>query len=235
MPIGRLRKRLAEVRGGQAILMLLVSAVVFLGLSFAIHQPGVEELDLRFTHWVQGFHNRAATAVMAAFSFLGNTLTLIVQAALVLVWLTRRGMPMAGWLSVISLLGLLLNVLLKEIVGRPRPDGSLVSVLLPTVGLSFPSGHAMAAMMFYGFLAVLAWMHVRDKRLRWKATFALIAVAFLVSFSRIYVGAHWLSDVVGGWTAGLFCLLLLVEAYKHWGAGELSLRTAIEDAKDGPA
>src|SRR5437762_635231 len=85
-----------------------------------------------------------------------------------------------------------------SVVGRPRPSHDLVDVLLPALGLSFPSGHAMAAVMFYGFFALMAWVHhpQRKRRLFFVTAFVLIAVC--ISLSRIYVGAHWLSDVLGG-------------------------------------
>jgi len=213
---------MVEARGTQAIVALLVAAITFLGISIAIHRPGVESLDLRVTRALQTLTDPVLTIVMWVFTFMGNTATLVALALGTAGWLYARKRPLAAFLTVVTLIGLPLNMILKEAVGRPRPDKSLVNVVTPTIGLSFPSGHAMASTMFYGFLAVLAWMHLRGSRGRRRAVGILALTAVMVSVSRIYLGAHWLSDVVGGWTAGLFCLVILVEIYKHWGKKELA-------------
>ncbi len=215
-------KRLVYLRSKQAILLLAVSAGIFLAISVSIHRPGVGKLDVGFTRTLQQYDHPVLFATMEFFTFIGNTLTLVILAALAAGWLFFLKRYLAAWLAMASLLGLPLNMLLKEIVGRPRPDANLVSVLAKTIGLSFPSGHAMGSMMFFGFLAVLAWMHLPKRFYRIPIAVILVVIAALVSVSRIYLGAHWLSDVVGAWTAGSFFLLILVEIYKHWGKRELT-------------
>jgi undecaprenyl-diphosphatase len=204
------------LRGKQAIGFMALFAGLFLALSFAIHQPGMEAFDLRFTKSVQQARSPIMDVIATAFTTLGNSPVLVALGVLVAAWMVKVRRPRAAILVAVSLLGLPLNMLLKEIVERPRPDRSVVEVLLPTFGLSFPSGHAMASTMFYGFLAFMAWVHIPNQANRVRIAVALGLTAVLVSLSRIYVGAHWLSDVVGGWTAGLFCLVLLAEVYKHW-------------------
>jgi undecaprenyl-diphosphatase len=203
-----------DLRSRQAAGLLTVMAASFLVLSLGIHQPGVERVDLTVTRAFQSLRVPLVEWLMIGFSFLGNSATLSVVGLGSAAWMLRRGHRLAALLTALTLFGLPLNMIVKEIVGRPRPDGSLVSVVMPTIGLSFPSGHAMASTMLYGFLAALAWMHVRSPSRRMRAAFGFAATALMISLSRVYLGAHWISDVVGGWTAGLFCLLILVEVYR---------------------
>lgn len=206
-------------RSRRAAGLLLVLALILFALSFAIRMPVVDQLDLRVTRGIQSYRSPAADTIAESLTFCGNATTLIVLTALVAAFLlfARRGKIAVMVLA--TLIGLPLDWIVKEIVGRPRPSRSLVEVLLPTVGLSFPSGHAMASVTFYGFLAFLAWVHLPADRGRVAATVALAVLPVLISLSRIYVGAHWLSDILGGWCGGLFCLVALAEIYRGKGSG----------------
>lgn len=75
----------------------------------------------------------------------------------------------------------------------------------------------MASTILYGLLAVLSWMHVHSPSRRLIATIGFGTTAILISVSRVYLGAHWFSDIVGGWAAGLVVLVLFVEGYRLFG------------------
>ena len=91
--------------------------------------------------------------------------------------------------------------MLKQIVQRPRPDGFR---LIAESGYSFPSGHSMVSMAFFGLLAWMVWTYEKDRTMRliWCALFSLVIV--MVGVSRIYLGVHYASDVLAG-----FCVSLL--------------------------
>jgi membrane-associated phospholipid phosphatase len=213
--------RLARLRENKALPFLAGAAVVFLALSIAVHSPGLLSVDRAITLTIQRSGNDAVTRVASAFTFLGNTTTLIIIGAFTVATFTLFRKPWAALLTAATLLSLPLNILLKGFVGRPRPTGDLVDVLLPAVGLSFPSGHAMASVAFFGFLALMAWVHLPRRKRRTFFVTAFLLIAVCISLSRIYVGAHWFSDVLGGWTAGSFFLLLLAEIYKVAANAEL--------------
>jgi undecaprenyl-diphosphatase len=98
----------------------------------------------------------------------------------------------------------LLNLALKETFRRSRP--SLFEEIATLHSYSFPSGHAMASAAAYGAVAVLV---ARDCPSRAPVAFAAAAVlALLIGASRIYLGVHWMTDVLAGWAAGLFVLLI---------------------------
>lgn len=102
------------------------------------------------------------------------------------------------WILVL-LVGELLNVELKNYIGRARPPYHEAA---HAFGYSFPSGHSMGAFIAYGMLAYLLTLAIPPRRIRQAVMFVLASIVLLVGFSRIYLGAHWLSDVLGGFAAG---------------------------------
>ena len=109
----------------------------------------------------------------------------------------KRRMALFVCGSVLS--GLLLSTLLKDSFQRPRPD--IVPHAAPVVTTSFPSGHSMLSAVTYLTLGALIARAQRRRRL--KAFFLLVAaLSFLVGLSRVYLGVHWPTDVLAGWTAG---------------------------------
>lgn len=223
-PLPRLLGHLGRIREARAIHFLALLSGIFLALSLLTHTPYLTRVDTAITHTIQARRSALLDQVAEGLTALANGKVLLLLGVCGVAFFLRLRRPWAALHCAAALLGLPINLLLKQIVGRPRPDEGIVAVLLPVVGLSFPSGHAMTAVMFYGFWALMAWIHLpRQSARRW-GTLGFAALALGISLSRIYVGAHWFSDVVGGWTAGLFFLLILAETYKLVGSGELGPR-----------
>ena len=109
-----------------------------------------------------------------------------------------------------SAVGRAFNPIVKEIVGRPRPADDLVSVIDVQSSPSFPSGHADSVVLLYGMLLYLVTVLVRRPVPRLAGQIACLAVIVLVGMERVYVGAHWPSDVLGGYyLAGLTVAVLI--------------------------
>ena len=98
-----------------------------------------------------------------------------------------------------------LNQLLKYIIQRPRPDGYR---LIAESGYSFPSGHSMVSMAFYGLLIYLIWKMVKNKKIKYISCTILGLMIPMIGFSRIYLGVHYASDVLGGFAIAIAYLLL---------------------------
>ena len=215
---------LAALRENRALHFLLLLLVVFFVLTLAVlHVPALSTLDRQISRAFQRVSRADPFVALARLlTHLGDMRTLAILGAFAVAFFLWRARPWAALLCAVTLVGHPLNLLLKMPVGRARPTAGIVAILLPATGSSFPSGHAMASVMFFGFLALMAWVHLRRRKTRLILALVFAACPVLIGLSRVYVGGHWFSDVIGGWTAGLFFLLLIAEVYKSVGARELS-------------
>jgi membrane-associated phospholipid phosphatase len=121
--------------------------------------------------------------------------------------LLRRWLHVVTWLAALAG-GAVLNQLLKALFSRSRP--SFVDPSLPVSGYSFPSGHAMLSLVVYGVLAYFVVLDLRTWRARIAVVFGTTLLVLLVGFSRMYLGAHYFSDVVAGYAAGGVWLSALI-------------------------
>jgi len=120
----------------------------------------------------------------------------------------RCTMLVLAWILVM-VLGEMLNMALKEYVRRARPPYHEAA---HTSGYSFPSGHSMAAFIAYGMLAYILIRLIPHRRSRRVLAAVLAGLVLLIGFSRIFLGAHWMSDVLGGFAAGACWLGLCITA-----------------------
>lgn len=167
--------------------------------------------DVSFARWLAEHRTPSGVDLFRVVTFLGSPATVLVLAAFVAIVLFRRRRVAETALLVLVLGGTeLVNVLLKLAFHRPRPQVAFVH--LDTY--SFPSGHAMISTATAIVFAALAWRAGR----RAAITTATAAAIAAVGFSRLYLGAHYLSDVLAGIAGGLTCAALALAAY--WAFGE---------------
>ena len=151
-----------------------------------------------------GWMDAAALAV----TVLGGWIAAMVMMAGLLLFLLVMGRRIDALVVLLSGGPLLCGLLLKELVGRARPDLWLTGP--EPIGLSFPSGHATFAIIFGGILIVLAEEAVSPAPARRAIQLFLILLILAIGASRVYLGVHWPSDVVGGYLFGGAALLGLV-------------------------
>ena len=101
----------------------------------------------------------------------------------------------------------ILNQLLKRILQRPRPTEFRI---IEETGYSFPSGHSMISMAFYGYLIYLIYKYVKNKYIKWTAIVLLSILICCIGISRIYLGVHYTSDVLGGFLISLSYLVIYI-------------------------
>ncbi|MEU1071477.1 MULTISPECIES: phosphatase PAP2 family protein [unclassified Streptomyces] len=137
-------------------------------------------------------------------------------AAVVVAVFVRGGRRMALWAAATSALGTLVQQTMKAALGRERPRWP--DPVDSASYAAFPSGHALTVTVTFGLLLWLAAARGARPAVR-RAVAAAGAVSVLgVGFTRVYLGVHWLSDVVGGWLIGAALVCLSVAAYGRWGA-----------------
>lgn len=188
------------IRDNARFVVIAVCSAVFVMILEDVLELESMRLD-RAAYWLIVEHLRRPwlTPIMESFSALATPLTLLVLLLAVAAFAPGRR---PGWCCAVNLgLVVLINQALKFIIQRPRPDGfRLASVS----GFSFPSGHSMVAMAFFGLLAWFVWKYEKDRRQRTLLLAAFGVVIVMVGVSRIYLGVHYASDVVAG-----FCLSLI--------------------------
>ncbi len=119
-----------------------------------------------------------------------------------------------GSLVLVAGLSSLLDFLLKLAVNRPRPTVALIQVFSNENGSGFPSGHTLFATVVLGFLAYLLIVHVRNRSVRMLSYTGLPVLIILTGASRVYLGVHWPSDVLGGYLIGALLLIVLIRVYR---------------------
>lgn len=208
-------------------LILLVVSVIFLALLEDVLEGDMMRLDVMAHRIVvEGMRADWLTPIMETISELATPVVLVAMLLVVAAFAPGRRPGRCAALNLV--LVTLLNLLLKQVVQRPRPDGFR---LVAEMGYSFPSGHSMVAMGFYGLLLWMVWHYERDSAKRWPCCvgFALLIVA--VGFSRIYLGVHYASDVLAGFCVSIAWLVF----YTRVVAPLLMPEDAEPPSAEGPA
>jgi undecaprenyl-diphosphatase len=199
--------------GGLALLafMLVGAAWLFLGvLEDVVSGDPLVRADVSIYQALENLRTAPGDAVMIAWTEIGDTAVVVTVTSTVFLWLAwkRAWRTAVYWLAAIAGASAL-NTMIKVALHRARPGEPLYT---GWSALSFPSGHSTVNLVLYGFLAFLIG---RELHPRWRLPVAFGAAVFvlLIAFSRIYLGAHWLSDVVGGLAFGMVWLTALGLTY----------------------
>jgi len=210
----------APVRRYRAVLFLVVLLIItaaFAVLTFLVKTAPSFPLDLQITRGIQSINIPIFGGLMIAVSWPGFWPQSGIITGLIILLILGFGLQWEALVALIAaLLSLGLNLLVKDLIQRPRPAATLVHVLATLTDYSFPSGHVMFYTGFYGFLVFLAFTLLKPS---FKRILLLVFFGFLVLLvggSRIYVGEHWASDVLGAYLLGTLTLVAIIQLYR-WG------------------
>ncbi len=126
---------------------------------------------------------------------------------------------------IILISAFLLNISLKAYYGRIRPDEQFWLIELSKGSLSYPSGHSMTAMAFYGFIIYLLFHLSMNKALSVFLTFIFACLILFIGVSRVYLGAHYPTDVVAGFVAGFVWLVISVSILRYFQYRKIKVRS----------
>ncbi|MEP6582661.1 MAG: phosphatase PAP2 family protein [Ginsengibacter sp.] len=190
---------LVGIFGSALIAFIFIARNVFLNRT-----PSFDEKAFSF---IADRVSNINTSVMEFFTFLGTHTFLIPANLLLTAWfLFVRG---RRWHSIkipaVALSSLLLMFILKLIFHRERP---LTPLLQAAKGFSFPSGHALMSVTFYGLLIFITWQSSRQLWFKWLLSIMLVVLIVTIGFSRVYLRVHYASDVLAGFCVGFVWLLL---------------------------
>jgi membrane-associated phospholipid phosphatase len=192
--------RIARLLLGVYTLLLLL----FGALAWWVHSHSVLPIDVTITREFQENLAPWLQVTMRVISYPGSSLLLplLVVAAALIFWVVGLRLE-AVFVLALSVVSFVLNTLLKILVARPRPTGHLVDVFQASTGNSFPSGHVMAYLAFWGLLFSFGIILFTGKRW-WRILLLVVSALFIVLIgpARIYLGDHWASDVLGSYLIG---------------------------------
>lgn len=196
------------------IITITVIALGFIVLSVLVWIFPESSIDRGFSAKVQQHRYPVLDTAMKLISYPGYTeYAGFIVLGVALIFLLGRYKKEALFV-VFTLASGIVSSLVKMLVNRPRPSADIVRVIEETRQQSFPSGHTQFYVVFFGFLVVL--MYTLKNLSRWLrlcvGSFSLLLI-FIIPFSRVYLGAHWFTDVIGGFMLGLICLSILSYFY----------------------
>lgn len=194
-----------------SFIVFVIGTNVFVELSGEISGSVLREYDTKVTDFVTSFRSPELNNFFQFVTDLGDLYAYIVVTTIVALFFffKLRNKRFIFQLVGVVILSALANIALKRAFNRARPT---IEHLVVVKTLSYPSGHAMSAMAFYGFLTYLIFQIKMKRWLRAILAFIFISLIILIGLSRIYLGVHFPSDVAGGFIAGLiwvaFCIVL---------------------------
>ena len=177
------------------------SLLIFIIVAYAVATGTASGFDNPIRNFIYGLRAEGLNTLMEGITYLGNWQSVTIVCLLLLAYDKTR-IPFAVLGATVAITDSLLNKGLKMLFERARPDDILP--LIEQGGYSFPSGHAVTSMAFYGILLFLVQTRMEDRKKANALSLVLLLLIVLIGPSRIYLGVHYPTDVLAGWAEGVF-------------------------------
>ena len=189
-------------------IILFICLIGFLALAEDVFNKEIMKGDIIGYKVVSTFLiSDFATPIAKFITNFGGAIFLIILTILLIVVLKNKKVGLSICINLVVVT--ILNQLLKRLLQRPRPTEFRI---IEETGYSFPSGHSMVSMAFYGYLIYLIYRFVKNKYLKWISIVLLSLLICLIGISRIYLGVHYASDVLGGFLISISYLVIYISA-----------------------
>ncbi|WP_017258171.1 phosphatase PAP2 family protein [Pedobacter arcticus] len=195
-----------------ASVLMMAAIICFYGLTEELAEDDLKVFDNVIINNIVAFRSPVISQIMLSATFIGNLVGyLLIIPILTIFFVIRKNWRLSLEITIVLLLSSGLNIILKNTIERQRPPeaGHLVFAEF----YSFPSGHAMSAITFYGFIVYLSFILIKKTWLKYGIILLCILITGLIGVSRVYLGVHYPSDILAGYIAGLgwlmFCILIL--------------------------
>ena len=186
-------------------IILFICLIGFLALAEDVFNKEIMNGDIIGYNLVSYLISDSITPIVKFITNLGGTICLVSVAAILFIIIKNKKIGIAIWINLIVVA--VLNIILKGILQRPRPTEYRI---INESGYSFPSGHSMVSMAFYGFIIYLAFKYIKNKYLKWGIISILGILIGLIGMSRIYLGVHYTSDVLAGFLVSISYLIIYI-------------------------
>jgi len=196
---------------------ILPLLIIFITFSTIVSFVPFFKLDLLISDKIQAINLPVFTNIMWLISFIGNgpMMFFVVGVTSLFLYIFKfRAEAIVCSLSTAG--GALSGSLIKMLVDRPRPGANHVHVSVWLSDKSYPSGHVLAFTVFFGFLLYLLFKKTKYINGEIIPAILLILLIAAIGLSRIYLGVHWASDVLGGYLLGVLWLMLAIKLYNSY-------------------
>lgn len=214
------------IKNNKKITIAFISLILFIFITIAIYNDNIKYLDTLTHTYLINIRNNSLTNILLIITNIANAYTLIVLSFLLIIILKNKKTSL--YISMNLVCAFITSQIAKLIFTRERPLGIN---LIEESGFSYPSGHSMVSMAYYGFIAYLIYKNYNHKSNKIILISLLILTIILIGFSRIYLGVHYLSDVIGGFLLAIVYLTIFIKIIKlekkeeKWKQLELSPNT----------
>ena len=189
-------------------IILFICLIGFLALAEDVFNKEIMNGDIIGYRMVSTFLiSDFATPIAKFITNFGGAIILTVTTIILIILIKNKKIGLSIFSNLIIIT--VLNQLLKRILQRPRPTEFRI---IEETGYSFPSGHSMVSMAFYGYLIYLIYKYVKNKYLKWTLMVLLSLLIVSIGISRIYLGVHYTSDVLGGFLISISYLIIYISA-----------------------
>ena len=189
------------------LIIIVIMFLIFIIYTLLVKFNIFNKLDSVTESTVIGLRNSTLTNFMSTITNLGGAHFLISTTLIIalIAIIKNRSLPVNTMINLTSVF--LLNELIKQIVRRPRPNGMF---LAEASGFSYPSGHTIVSFAFYTFIAISLCEKIKSKVLKLIIKLGSIILPLIIALSRVYLGVHYITDIIGGYLLGYTYLKLFL-------------------------
>lgn len=192
-------------------IILFICLLMFIAILEDVFEKEIMKLDILGYGLISNIISDNITPIAILITNFGGAITLIGLTIIFLLVMKNKKMSFSILLNLVIVT--FLNIFLKNIIQRPRPDDFR---LINETGYSFPSGHSMISMAYYGYLIYLIFKFVKNKKLKTFLITFLCILILTIGLSRIYLGVHYTSDVIAGFVLSVSYLIIYTSIIKKY-------------------
>lgn len=187
-------------------IILIISLLLFTIITYTIFNNNIIKLDNLTHSYILNIRNNSLTNIMKIITNIASSITLITLTILLIIIFKNKKIPL--YISLNLIFSFTSSQIAKLIFTRDRPLGIN---LIEVSGFSYPSGHSMVSTAYFGFITYLIYKYCKNKKIKIISIITLFTTIILVGFSRIYLGVHYLSDVIGGFLLAIIYLIIFIK------------------------
>ncbi len=194
-----------EIKTVIGLLLTLFWSFLFYRLTREVWEKETLSFDVSVSEYVYKLRTSELDVFLKFITNFGGIYLVFFTIAIVSALAIKKQYLKAVWFSLPIEISFIINLILKQVVGRSRPT---ISQIITETDFSFPSGHSSASVIFYSMLVALIFKLTKNLTIRILSTFFFAILVLLILFSRLYLGVHYLTDIIGGAVQSLIVILL---------------------------